>query len=88
MENNNTTLSVGIHCGADSGYDSRAFRSEGKPMVALDLVRFNATIYFHDELEIRRLINALWKAEGKLEAETQAIAAEAGVPAEQETAHA
>ncbi len=73
---NNNSLTVGIHCGADAEYDTCAFRSQGKPMISLHLIRSNAAIYFHDELEIRRLINALWTAKAKLEAESLAIIAE------------
>ncbi len=76
MENLNS-LTVGIHCGADAEYDTCAFRSQGKPMISLHLIRSNAAIYFHDELEIRRLIDALWTAAARLGAETQAMAAEA-----------
>ncbi len=82
MENLNS-LSVSIHCKDDAGYDSRSFRSDGKPCVALDLTRCNAVIYFHSEAEIRGLINALWQAAGKLKEEADAIEAERLTPQEQ-----
>ncbi len=79
MENKNR-LSVAIHCEAGATYASSAFRSEGKARVALDLIDFNAKLFFHSAQEIRELQFALDRALDRLTREARAIDAERLTP--------